>query len=238
MILARRNTLAICYLCLSLGLVGLSTGLFRLEAVWAQEASSATSATGESLQPGEVVQTPEQVEVEPTAQDEEIARRLQGILESTQWFRDPTVRVENGVVFLEGRTQEVEHKKWASTMAQRTRDVVAVVNRITVVESSLWDLSPAWVELRSLWRQTCPRAARPDLARDTQRDPPGTSVSGASDAKSFAARRRRKSICYSSFSAGFVYRLTCVRFDPAGADYLRWDGGDWSGHWYCLSGYC
>jgi hypothetical protein len=43
---------------------------------------------------------PERVEVDPTAQDEEIASRLQRILESTHWFHDPTVRVDNGVVYL------------------------------------------------------------------------------------------------------------------------------------------
>lgn len=121
---------------------------------WAQTASSATD---EPPQPGkaeEVVQAPERVEVDPTAQDEEIASRLQRILASTQWFHDQTVRVDNGVVFLEGRTQEIDHNKVGQRGGAAYPGCCCGVNRRTVIESSIWDLSPAWAELRSLWRQT------------------------------------------------------------------------------------
>ena len=90
------------------------------------------------------------VDVEPVADDDQIRARLQRILEATQWFADAEIRVEEGVVFLSGQTQQAEHKDWAGRLATRTQDVVAVVNRIEVVRPSPWDFSPAWNDLRSL----------------------------------------------------------------------------------------
>lgn len=97
---------------------------------------------------------PEQVDVQPLARDEEIAERLQSILEATEWFFTPEVEVRDGVVFLGGRTEREERREWASTLATNTQDVVAVVNRIEVIPRPLWDFSPAWAELRTLWRES------------------------------------------------------------------------------------
>jgi small conductance mechanosensitive channel len=90
------------------------------------------------------------IEVSPVARDEQIATRLQGILESTDWFDAPGVTVENGVVFLSGSTAHDSRRAWAGELAARTRDVVAVVNRITVIEGSPWDVTPAFQEVRAL----------------------------------------------------------------------------------------
>jgi len=95
---------------------------------------------------------PLQVDVQPRARDDEIVDRLQNILEATEWFVDPQIEVRDGVVFLQGRTQRDEWKEWASTLSRNTQDVVAVVNRIEIIPRSIWDFSPAWAELRTLWR--------------------------------------------------------------------------------------
>lgn len=93
---------------------------------------------------------PSAVEVNPTARDEEIAARLQSILDATDWFDAPRVTVENGVVFLSGRTGQDSYRAWAGELASKTRDVVAVVNRIAVDERSPWDVTPAFDEVQSL----------------------------------------------------------------------------------------
>lgn len=100
------------------------------------------------------LQAPDQVEVEPTARDEEIAERLTSILRSTEWFVAPSVRVREGVVFLNGRTQREEYREWAGTLARNTQDVVAVVNRIELIEQSPWDFTPAFNELSRLGGST------------------------------------------------------------------------------------
>lgn len=95
---------------------------------------------------------PASVDVSPVARDEEIRARLQSVLVATGWFVDPQVRVDQGIVFLNGRTSTEELKKWAGDLARNTQDVVAVANRMVVPEPSVWDLGPAWNGLAALWR--------------------------------------------------------------------------------------
>lgn len=100
----------------------------------------------------DISSAPENVDVKPVARDEEIRKRLQSVLDATDWFTDPQVRVEEGVVFLNGRAESAEFKKWARDMASNTQDVVAVVNRMEVSESPVWDFRPAWSGLLALRR--------------------------------------------------------------------------------------
>ncbi len=103
------------------------------------------AATGE-------LEAPAKVDVTPTA-DEAISRRLQSILESTEWYEQPEVRVEDGVVFISGRARRREYREWAEKLASRTEGVVAVVNRLRV-ERSPWDVTPALEELGDFWRES------------------------------------------------------------------------------------
>jgi small-conductance mechanosensitive channel len=100
----------------------------------------------------ELFSAPTKVEVSPVARDEEIIKRLQSILHATKWFTDPRVRVEEGVVFLSGQVESEELKNWAGDLARNTQDVVAVVNRMEVLELPVWDFRPASSGLLTLWR--------------------------------------------------------------------------------------
>ncbi|MEO8585694.1 MAG: BON domain-containing protein, partial [Acidobacteriota bacterium] len=122
--------------------------------------TAGAQATGaEGTQPGpapgkeELSPSLAKVDVKPVARDEEIRRRLESVLVATEWFTAPKVRVEEGVVFLEGHAASGDLKKWAGDLARHTQDVVAVVNRMTVPEPSLWDLTPARNGLIALWRE-------------------------------------------------------------------------------------
>ena len=79
---------------------------------------------------------PAQVAVQPVAQDEQIRKRLQSVMEATGWFNAPEVKVVDGVVFLRGGAETDEIKKWAGDLARNTQDVAAVANRIEVSEPS------------------------------------------------------------------------------------------------------
>ncbi|QDU89194.1 Small-conductance mechanosensitive channel [Pirellulimonas nuda] len=111
---------------------------------------------------GDAAPTPEapaRVSVEPISDDADIAKRLQRILRATGWFRDPVVRVDEGVAFLEGATGDADRKAWAQQLASKTDDVVAVVNNIKLDRPSMFDLSPARANLEDLLRgaiQTTP----------------------------------------------------------------------------------
>ncbi|MBA3579783.1 MAG: BON domain-containing protein, partial [Gemmatimonadaceae bacterium] len=92
---------------------------------------------------GDLSPAPTKVEVQPVAQDDEIRRRIQSVLEATGWFVDPRVQVRDGVVFLSGRAETEEIRKWAGDLARNTQDVAAVANRIELSQPSAWDFSRA-----------------------------------------------------------------------------------------------
>lgn len=95
---------------------------------------------------------PERVDVAPVAQDSQIRDRLVGIMTATDWFENPQVEVNDGVVFLSGTTETAEHKRWAGDLARNTQDVTAVVNRIEVLDPDIWDYQPAFTGVQELWR--------------------------------------------------------------------------------------
>ncbi|MDF1816592.1 MAG: mechanosensitive ion channel family protein, partial [Verrucomicrobiales bacterium] len=68
----------------------------------------------------------------------------------TDWFQNPAVRVNEGIVFLTGQTDSDQRKEWAGKLAGNTENVVAVVNQIEIDPLPFWDMTPAWQELRGL----------------------------------------------------------------------------------------
>ena len=120
--------------------------------VMAQDEPAGDTTGEEAPAPEDTLAAPDRVQVEPLAKDEEIAGRLLTILQATEWFQEPAASVRDGVVFLDGRTTRDAYKQWAGDLARNTQDVVAVVNRIEVIEPIDWDVTPAVDELRNLWR--------------------------------------------------------------------------------------
>lgn len=118
--------------------------------------SSLAQGPPEAVSPAPTVspdrEAPGKVEIHPTARDRDIGERLERILAATGWFAGPQVRVEEGVVFLQGRADSDARRKWAGELARGTQDVVAVVNRMEVAEPDLSDFSAAQSGLRELWR--------------------------------------------------------------------------------------
>jgi small-conductance mechanosensitive channel len=98
--------------------------------------------------------------VQPIANDQAIDQRLTNILQATGWFPEIAVQVDEGVVFLDGQSSSEDYRTWAGKLAGKVTDVVAVVNRIEVIDGSPWDFSPAIGELSNIWRgvlQSLPR---------------------------------------------------------------------------------
>lgn len=103
-------------------------------------------AAGETETPS----APSAVQVNPGVRDDEIQERIADILAATEWFNATQVRVSDGVVFLEGRAETADFKKWAGDLARSTQDVVAVVNRLEVTQPSVLDFRPALDQLRTM----------------------------------------------------------------------------------------
>jgi small-conductance mechanosensitive channel len=91
-----------------------------------------------------------EVSIAPEMRDSEIADRLERILRASEWFDPLTVSVNEGIVFLDGKTETEERKDWARQLALRTEFVVAVVNRMEVTPQISWDLTPTLREIENL----------------------------------------------------------------------------------------
>jgi len=92
------------------------------------------------------------VEVTPAARDHEIQARLEHILIATNWFENLDVRVQDGVVFVSGTADTAAHQTWAGDLVRRTRDVVAVVNRLDLATPAVFDFAPAIRGLEDIGR--------------------------------------------------------------------------------------
>lgn len=106
----------------------------------------------EANQAGDEQTPPEKVEIQPSANDEQILSRIQNILLSTGWYQNINVEVTDGVVFLNGEAESEEHKTWAGNLARNTQDVTAVVNKIQIKPPDIWDYEPAINNVKNLWQ--------------------------------------------------------------------------------------
>lgn len=93
-----------------------------------------------------------QVEIKPLAQDIEIQKRLEDILNATGWFSDVQIQVREGVVFLNGIARSEEYKKWAGNLGRNTQNVVAVVNKMQIAQPPVLDFSIIQSKLLMQWR--------------------------------------------------------------------------------------
>ncbi|MEQ8819521.1 MAG: mechanosensitive ion channel family protein [Sumerlaeia bacterium] len=108
------------------------------------------TGNGESSREEVSENLPERVDVEPVADDEKIATRLLRIMKATEWFDQPSVEVDEGVVFIGGTVDIERHREWIGQLAGKTESVVAVVNRVQVREKPFLDFSESWEEIRNL----------------------------------------------------------------------------------------
>lgn len=72
------------------------------------------------------------VGVDNVTSDEAIAKRLSRIFESSGYFTDLQVESDSGIVTLHGVADNDEHRQWATSVAQRTQDVIAAINKLDV----------------------------------------------------------------------------------------------------------
>ncbi len=129
----------------------MALALPALAAIYTFQAHSQETA---GQPPAETAPPPKRaIPVIPASNDSEIAKRLAGILQSTGWFERPQVSVAQGVAFLDGRTRDQEHRRWAGALAENTQDVVAVVNRIEVATDVETTLGRATNELIDIYWQ-------------------------------------------------------------------------------------
>lgn len=93
------------------------------------------------------------IAVKAGASDDAVRNRIRSILHASEWFEDISVHNNSGIVTLQGSTIRDEHKDWAENIAYRTEDVIAVVNKIQVVNPDPWSLAPVADQTQALFQQ-------------------------------------------------------------------------------------
>lgn len=101
-------------------------------ACWAFAIANLSLAQEEQSNDSEADANLPAVSVSNVVEDESISERLEGIFESAEWFKSLDVKSREGVVTLEGVADTEEHREWAESLARRTQDVVAVINKLEV----------------------------------------------------------------------------------------------------------
>lgn len=98
----------------------------------------------------DVISTDQIVDVDDAPSDDRVAQRIGEILEATEWYDSVSVRVDDGIAFIDGHTTTEDRKIWARDLAAKTNGVVAVVNRISVEPEVSISIDPAVREVRKL----------------------------------------------------------------------------------------
>ena len=92
----------------------------------------------------EIITVTEQViSVESQIKDEAIKQRLENIIQASQWINNTAVEVNEGIVIIQGDTDNKVHNQWIESMANKTDGVIAVINRIKIQNKEIWNLEPA-----------------------------------------------------------------------------------------------
>ncbi len=102
----------------------------------------ATSAAGDTID--KVARVPSAMD------DQQTSKILNNLAAKSNWFPEVKIGVSGGVVTLEGHTKNAEQLAWLAKTADRLPTVIAVINKATVDQPPVTDLTPAWTEFMRL----------------------------------------------------------------------------------------
>ncbi len=82
--------------------------------------------------------------------DESIETRITKIIKASNWFPKIKIRVDEGLVFIEGEYPSVQKKKWIQEIIEKTDGVVAVIDNAEFSFKGANTLSPASQEIDNI----------------------------------------------------------------------------------------
>jgi small conductance mechanosensitive channel len=108
----------------------------------AQPNTNALTDASAQVMDASVESVDREINVEQPIQDQEITHRILGILQSAGQYESLSVQSKEGLVFLKGRVDDEAFITFAGQVAKNTEGVVAVINRIALVQPSAWAWEP------------------------------------------------------------------------------------------------
>jgi len=88
--------------------------------------------------------------VPTTWDDQKTSSVLNNLAKQSGWFPNLKIGVSNGVVSIEGHTKDSNQLAWLAKTADRLPTVIAVINKASVDQPPVTDLTPAWNEFLRL----------------------------------------------------------------------------------------
>ena len=130
-------------------------GVILISSCHGQEASDEVRAQADSVasQTG-LTNSAHQIGVAKTVDDAQIRERIKRILDASTRVNNADVRVEEGIVFLQGQADDASVNDWATGIARNTEGVVAVVNNVELSKQIQFagTLDQVRKSLAALWR--------------------------------------------------------------------------------------
>ena len=114
-------------------------------------AASDSAESSEGLDVDNLHSSGQLITTQSAPPDAEIKNRLQAILDSSQQFSQLQLRVNNGLVFIDGYAETRAFIDWASEIADNTEGVVAVVNNLEMSPVDYFSASVFKAELLNAW---------------------------------------------------------------------------------------
>ncbi len=82
--------------------------------------------------------------------DQATKKVLEGILSEAGWFPNIKIKVEKGLVLVQGKIKDKAHLDWLVATADRLPTVIAVINKVELEEVPASDFSPVVAESRRM----------------------------------------------------------------------------------------
>lgn len=87
----------------------------------------------------------------PSAKDDQETQKLLiNMAKKAKWFPKIQLKVDHGILLIEGEAQNAAQLKWLSKTAEKLPTIIAVINRAQVETPPLFDMSPFFSELKRL----------------------------------------------------------------------------------------
>ncbi|WP_154224483.1 mechanosensitive ion channel family protein [Marinicella rhabdoformis] len=95
--------------------------------------------------------TQQVIAVKQPVEDQAIQQRLENIITASEWIQNAEVEVNHGIVVLNGTTNKETHRQWVESLTNKTDGVIAVINKVEVINDSSWNLEPAAKETQQMF---------------------------------------------------------------------------------------
>lgn len=103
------------------------------------------------IEPNEIESVSRIIDTDKSPNDQKVKDRIESILDASSKYESLGVRVDDGIVFLEGVAKDLIYIEWAADIAKNVDGSVAVINNIDTAPVDYFTIQPIKNELLKVW---------------------------------------------------------------------------------------